>query len=137
MTTNSPAERSKAKAATAPDADDARKPDRPTDIAKPTWTYITKRTFREFGKDQCPDAAAGLTYYAVLSLPIEELTTSTSAGFALVLGLIAALWSASGYVGAFSRAMNRVYEVDEGRGFIKLRATMLGVTVFAVMLVAP
>lgn len=136
MTTNSPAERSKAKAATAPDADDARNPDRPTDIAKPTWTYITKRTFREFGKDQCPDAAAGLTYYAVLSLPIEELTTSTSAGFALVLGLIAALWSASGYVGAFSRAMNRVYEVDEGRGFIKLRATMLGVTVFAVMLVA-
>ena len=178
MTTNSPAESSNAKAATAPDADDARKPDRPTDIAKPTWTYIVKRTFREFGKDQCPDAAAGLTYYAVLSLfpallalvsllgifgqagkstsalldllqgiapgstidtirqPIEELTTSTSAGFALVLGLVAALWSASGYVGAFSRAMNRVYEVDEGRGFIKLRATMLGVTVFAVMLVA-
>ncbi|MFK4295247.1 membrane protein [Arthrobacter sp. GAS37] len=178
MTTKNPSESSEAKAATAPDADDDRKPDRPTDIAKPTWTYIVKRTFREFGKDQCPDAAAGLTYYAVLSLfpallalvsllgifgqagkstsalldliqgiapgptidtirqPIEELTTSTSAGFALVLGLVAALWSASGYVGAFSRAMNRVYEVDEGRGFIKLRATMLGVTVFAVMLVA-
>jgi membrane protein len=178
MTTKNPADSSKAKAATAPDADDARKPDRPTEIARPTWTYIAKRTFREFGKDQCPDAAAGLTYYAVLSLfpallalvsllgifgqagnsisalldllqgiapgstidtirqPIEELTTSTSAGFALVLGLVAALWSASGYVGAFSRAMNRVYEVDEGRGFMKLRATMLGVTVFAVMLVA-
>ncbi|MFP3548242.1 YhjD/YihY/BrkB family envelope integrity protein, partial [Rhizobium sp. SIMBA_035] len=30
--------------------------------------YIAKRTLREFSKDQCPDAAAGLTYYAVLSL---------------------------------------------------------------------
>ncbi|MDQ0031709.1 YihY/virulence factor BrkB family protein [Arthrobacter bambusae] len=178
MTSKNTAENSKAKAEMAPESDDARKPDRPTEIAKPTWTYIVKRTFREFGKDQCPDAAAGLTYYAVLSFfpallalvsllgifgqagkstsalldvlqgiapgstietlrqPIEELTTSTSAGFALVIGILAALWSASGYVGAFSRAMNRVYEVDEGRGFVRLRATMLGVTVFAVVVVA-
>lgn len=36
MTTKNPADSSKAKAATAPDADDARKPDRPTEIARPT-----------------------------------------------------------------------------------------------------
>ena len=32
-----------------------------------------------------------------------------------------ALWSASGYVGAFGRAMNRIYEIDEGRPIWKLR----------------
>lgn len=48
--------------------------------------------------------------------PVEELTTSPAAGFALVIGLATALWSASGYVGAFGRAMNRIYEIDEGRG---------------------
>ena len=34
---------------------------------------------------------------------------------------LAALWSASGYVGAFGRAMNRIYEIEEGRPFWKLR----------------
>ena len=32
-----------------------------------------------------------------------------------------ALWTASGYIGAFGRAMNRIYEVDEGRPVWKLR----------------
>ncbi|WP_427131566.1 YihY/virulence factor BrkB family protein [Pseudarthrobacter sp. S9] len=171
-------ETSTAKAETAPAADDSRKPDSPTGVSKPTWKYIAKKTLREFSKDQCPDLASGLTYYAVLSLfpallalvsllgifgqagkttaalldivqgiapgstvdtirqPVEELTTSPSAGFALVIGLATALWSASGYVGAFGRAMNRVYEVDEGRAFVRLRGTMLGVTVLAVVVVA-
>ena len=34
---------------------------------------------------------------------------------------VGALWSASGYVGAFSRAMNRIYEVEEGRPFWRMR----------------
>ena len=41
--------------------------------------------------------------------------TPGKAGFAFILGLAIALWSASGYVGAFGRAMNRTYEVEEGR----------------------
>lgn len=169
---------STAKARTAPAPDDSRKPDSPTDVTKPSWQYIARKTLREFSKDQCPDLAAALTYYAVLSLfpailalvsllgvvgqaekttaalldivqniapgttvdiirqPIEELTKSPAAGFTLVIGILAALWSASGYVGAFARAMNRVYEVDEGRPFIKLRATMLGVTVVTLAIVA-
>ena len=57
-------------------------------------------------------------------------------GFTLLIGILVALWSASGYVGAFGRAMNRIYEVDEGRPFIKLRLTMLGVTVVTVLIVA-
>lgn len=60
--------------------------------------------------------------------PIEQLVDSPSAGFALVAGLLGALWSASGYVGAFGRAMNRIYEIDEGRPVWKLRPVQLLLT---------
>lgn len=68
--------------------------------------------------------------------PLKELASSQSAGLAFVVGLGGALWSASGYVGAFSRAMNRVYEVDEGRPFYKLRPIQLLITVVTVALCA-
>ncbi|WP_406830630.1 YihY/virulence factor BrkB family protein [Pedococcus sp. KACC 23699] len=61
---------------------------------------------------------------------------SGAAGVAFVLGLAASLWSASGYVGSFGRAMNRMYEVKEGRPFWKLRPVMLAVTLVALVLVA-
>jgi membrane protein len=66
--------------------------------------------------------------------PLEELARSQSAGVAFVVGLAGALWSASGYVGAFSRAMNRVYGVEEGRPFYKLRPLQLLVTLVTVAL---
>lgn len=68
--------------------------------------------------------------------PVEQLVSAPSAGFALVLGLVGALWSASGYVGAFGRAMNRMYEIDEGRPIWKLRPIMLLVTLVALVLAA-
>jgi len=49
---------------------------------------------------------------------------------------VIALWSASGYVGAFARAMNRIYEIGEGRPFWKLRPLMLLITLVAIALVA-
>ncbi|MCB5293195.1 YihY/virulence factor BrkB family protein [Arthrobacter sp. SO3] len=170
-------ESSTAKARTAPAPDDSRKPDSPTEVTKPSWKYIARKTLREFTKDQCPDLAAALTYYSVLSIfpallalvsllgifgqagkttaglldivqgfapaetveairqPVEQLSNSSAAGLTLVLGLLTALWSASGYVGAFGRAMNRIYEIDEGRPFIKLRGTMLAVTIATVLIV--
>jgi membrane protein len=67
---------------------------------------------------------------------IEGLARSQGAGLTFVLGLAGALWSASGYVGAFSRAMNRVYEIEEGRPFWKLRPLMLVITIAAVTLSA-
>jgi membrane protein len=67
---------------------------------------------------------------------IERLTSTDSAGIGLIVGLLGALWSASGYVGAFGRAMNRVYEIGEGRPIWKLRPLQLVVTLFAVILVA-
>jgi membrane protein len=65
-----------------------------------------------------------------------ELSKSSGAGLGLVLGLLAALWSASGYVGAFGRGMNRIYEIDEGRPFWKLRPLLLLVTLLTVVLAA-
>ena len=63
-----------------------------------------------------------------LRAPIQQLVESPSAGFALIVGIGGALWSASGYVGAFGRAMNRIYEVEEGRPVWKLRPIQLVLT---------
>jgi membrane protein len=67
---------------------------------------------------------------------LTQLSQSQGAGIGLVLGLAAALWSASGYVGAFGRGMNRIYEIDEGRPVWKLRPAMLLVTLVTVLLTA-
>ena len=67
--------------------------------------------------------------------PIQQLVQAPAAGFALIAGIAGALWSASGYVGAFGRAMNRMYEVDEGRPVWKLRPVMLLVTIVEVTLI--
>ena len=53
-----------------------------------------------------------------------------------MLGLAVALWSASGYVGAFIRASNIIFETPEGRSFWKLRPLQLAVTLVMVMLMA-
>jgi membrane protein len=65
---------------------------------------------------------------------VRDMATSQGAGLTLIVGVALALWSASGYVGAFSRAMNRIYEIDEGRPFWKLRPIMLLITLVAVVL---
>ena len=58
------------------------------------------------------------------------------AGALLGLGLAGALWSASGYIGAFMRASNVIYEVDEGRPFWKLRPLQVAVTLAILLLAA-
>ncbi|OBJ59587.1 YihY/virulence factor BrkB family protein [Mycobacterium asiaticum] len=72
----------------------------------------------------------------LLRQPIEQVVENQSAGFALVFSILAALWSASGYVGAFGRAMNRIYEVAEGRPIWKLRPLQLALTLAGLVLVA-
>ncbi len=67
---------------------------------------------------------------------LTQLSNTPNAGLALILGLAAALWSASGYVSAFGRGMNRIYEIDEGRPIWKLRPAMLLVTLITVVLTA-
>jgi len=72
----------------------------------------------------------------ILRGPIERLSEAPGAGVAFITGILVALWSASGYVAAFSRAMNRIYEIEEGRPFWKLRAVQLLVTVIAILSLA-
>jgi membrane protein len=71
----------------------------------------------------------------VLREPLEQFSSSPAAGFALIFGIVLAIWSASGYVGAFSRAMNRIYEIEEGRPFWKLRPMQLFVTLISILLI--
>ena len=69
--------------------------------------------------------------------PIESITSDRStAGLLLIVSLAGALWSASGYVGAFTRASNIIYETPEGRPFWKLRPLQILVTLVMVILLA-
>jgi membrane protein len=64
---------------------------------------------------------------------IAQLLDASHAGTAFIIGLVVALWATSGYVGSFGRGMNRIYEVEEGRPFWRMRPAMLGIS--AVLLV--
>lgn len=66
----------------------------------------------------------------VLSNAVQQLQGGVSTGTALaIVGLLGAVWSASGYVAAFTRAANAVYDVGEGRTARHLLPVRLGVTV--------
>src|SRR4051812_44475295 len=68
---------------------------------------------------------------------IEQLAGNTApVGFGLILGLVGAVWSASGYVGAFTRAANVVYETPEGRKIWKLKPLQLLVTLIGILFAA-
>ena len=133
------------------------------------WRYLFGRAVREFGRDNCMDLAAALTYRsvfaiipalmalfsilgmvgqgragdtsaqwildtvakygsadlaAVLKNPIEQLTNGSGAGWAFLIGVLGAVWTASNYVTSFGRAMNRIYDVEEGRPALVLRPAM-------------
>jgi len=69
--------------------------------------------------------------------PIESVTANQgAAGVLAIVGVLSALWSASGYVGAFTEASNVIYEVEEGRPFWKLKPLQLLVTFVCISLVA-
>jgi membrane protein len=65
---------------------------------------------------------------------LDRLTRTGGASWTLAAGAVGALYSSSAYVGAFSRAMNRVLEVEETRPFWRLRPIMLLITLVAVLL---
>ena len=154
------------------------KPGTPKRLTGASWKYSIRRTLTEFGRDQCTDLAAGLTYYAVLSVfpaliafvsllslvgeaqrtqqflldtldqmveaefmetietVVDQVTAAPGAGLGLAVGILIALWTASNYVNAFSRAMNRIHNAEEGRSFLKLRPLLYGVTAALIILVA-
>jgi membrane protein len=71
----------------------------------------------------------------ILTNAIENIQRDRGAsGVAFVIGLVAAMWSASGYVAAFMRASNVVWDVKEGRPFYKTMPVRLVVTLITVVL---
>jgi membrane protein len=69
--------------------------------------------------------------------PIEQITSNRSGALlGLIIGVAVALWTASGYVGAFMRASNVIYGREEGRPFYILRPLQLAVTFVLVMMAA-
>jgi membrane protein len=79
-----------------------------------------------------PGAAQEIVTNAIQNLNQNQ----GAAGILFVIGLAVALWSASGYVGAFMRASNAIYEVEEGRPFWKLRPVQIAITLVMMILVS-
>ena len=77
--------------------------------------------------------------------PAKEIVTTAvtnlersqgTAGLAFLVGLAGALWAASGYIGAFIRASNVVWDVEEGRPIWKTLPLRLGITLLMLVLLA-
>jgi membrane protein len=77
--------------------------------------------------------------------PAKDIVTSAlknlqgskgTAGVAFVVGLLLALWSASGYVAAFMRASNAIYDIPEGRPVWKTLPLRVVMTLVLVLLLA-
>jgi membrane protein len=94
---------------------------------KTTTTEITD-IVTEIGPESAADTFSG---------PIESITSNQgAAGILFFVGLAVALWSASGYVGAFTRACNVAWETPEGRSFFKLRPLQILITLAMVIMLA-
>jgi len=95
----------------------------------------TTQTLTEIVTDIGPDSSA-----ETFSGPIESLTSHRkAAGILLVAGILTALYSASGYIGAYTRAMNVIYETPEGRPYWKLKPMQILIAlamVLGLMLIA-
>jgi membrane protein len=77
--------------------------------------------------------------------PAKDIVTSAlenlqknrgAAGILFVVGLATALWSASGYVAAFMRASNAIYDVGEGRPIWKTLPTRVIITLVLLVMLA-
>jgi membrane protein len=71
----------------------------------------------------------------IFTSAIENIQGSQgAAGVFFVAGLLGALWSASGYIAAFMRASNAIYDIDEGRPLWKTLPLRVGLTVLLMVL---
>ncbi|RKS08365.1 membrane protein [Nocardiopsis sp. Huas11] len=77
-----------------------------------------------------PADVAGVVTSAIQNLQDNR----AAAGIFGLVGLLVALWSASGYIAAFMRASNIVYDVPEGRPVWKTLPVRVGVTLLLVVL---
>jgi membrane protein len=71
----------------------------------------------------------------ILTRAVEQLQNNAGTGsIVAIVGILLAVWSASGYVAAFIRAANRVYDMPEGRPVWKVLPVRVGVTVVLMVL---
>ena len=71
----------------------------------------------------------------IFTSAIENLQGSQgAAGVFFVIGILGAIWAASGYVAAFMRASNAIYAMDEGRPIWKTLPVRVGLTVLLIVL---
>ncbi|WP_078625471.1 YhjD/YihY/BrkB family envelope integrity protein [Streptomyces iakyrus] len=71
----------------------------------------------------------------IITRAVDQLQGNAGIGSLMaIVGLVLALWSASGYVGAFIRSANAVYDMPEGRPVWKLLPMRVGVTVVLLVL---
>jgi membrane protein len=77
-----------------------------------------------------PGAAKNIFTSAIHNIQSGQGT----AGVLFVVGLLGALWSASGYIAAFMRASNIIWDVEEGRPVWKTIPLRLGITLVTVIL---
>ncbi len=83
------------------------------------------------------DIVRNITGSDAAAAPFESVASEkTASGVLFVVGIALALNAASGYVGAFIRASNVVWETPEGRGFFKLRPLQILITLMMVLLLA-
>jgi membrane protein len=83
------------------------------------------------------DLGAGSVVNDTMTNLIKAVVDNQSGvGLLLSFGLIGAIWSASGYIGGYTRAANAIYGVEEGRPFWKLRPIQLGITAASLVLMA-
>ncbi|WP_396279137.1 YihY/virulence factor BrkB family protein [Kibdelosporangium aridum] len=84
--------------------------------------------------DNIQQMAPGPARDLVLNAVGELKNANYLAGPFAIVGLAIALWTASGYIGAFIRAANAIYEVEEGRPLFKTIPLRMGITLAIVVL---
>jgi membrane protein len=82
---------------------------------------------------QVKTIAPGSSAKVVQTLITQAQSHRGGAGAAAIAGIVIALWSASGYIAAFMRASNRIYDIGEGRPIWKTGPIRIGVTIVAVV----
>ncbi|MEU4245633.1 YihY/virulence factor BrkB family protein [Actinoplanes sp. NPDC026619] len=91
---------------------------------------------QETVKDAVHQLAPNPEMQKLVDTVLSQVQDTGKAGFAAIIGIVVAFWSASGYTAAFMRASNAVYDVPEGRPIWKTLPIRVGVTaVVGVMLV--
>ncbi|HEV7146554.1 MAG TPA: YihY/virulence factor BrkB family protein [Pedococcus sp.] len=85
--------------------------------------------------EQVQSIAPGSSADLVSNLIGQAQSNRTGAGIGAVIGILVALWSASGYVAAFMRASNVIYDIGEGRPIWKTLPIRIGLTVLAVVVI--